>query len=222
MNAATSLLATAGGFLILLFVPDGPYRKPNREFKPSGVIQVFRDRKFRTAAFGYFGHMWELYAFWAFVPVILAFVLKNAETLNSFWSFVIIGLGAPACVLGGYIAHRKGSKKIATLALSGSFLCCLVSPLVFGNAPREFILGFLCFWGMTVIADSPLFSTLVARNAIPEFKGSALTIVNCIGFSITIFSIQLLTWLESVIPTTVLLLPLGIGPAVGLCFLLKK
>lgn len=220
--AATSALACTGGLLVLVFVPDGPFRKPNPEFDPRGIIHVFKDRDFRVAAFGYFGHMWELYAFWAFVPVILSFRLTDSYAPNSLWSFIIIGLGGLACVIGGYIAHHKGSKPIATTALFCSGLCCLLSPLVFSYAPDTFFLLFLCFWGMVVIADSPLFSTMVAQNAIPEFKGSALTIVNCIGFSITIFSIQLLSWLQLQIPTPLLLLPLAAGPILGLYFLFKR
>ena len=218
----TTVLATLGGIFILFGVPDGPYRKAGKGFKPGGIIKVFGNPDFKVAAMGYFGHMWELYAFWAYVPVVLAYILKTTGGEVSLWSFVIIGIGGLACVAGGYISLKKGTKKTASAALLSSFFCCLVSPFIFSLGSSWMILLFLCFWGMTVIADSPLFSTLVARNAIAEFKGSALTIVNCIGFSITIVSIQLLNLLKPLIPISFLFLPLALGPAVGLYYLLKK
>lgn len=218
----TTILAAAGGALILLSVPDGPYRKPAKGFKPRGIIKVFKNREFRVAAMGYFGHMWELYAFWAYTPVVLAYLLGNDLSLVSLLAFIVIGIGGPACVLGGYRSLKKGTKSTATLALLLSGSCCLLSPLVFSVTSPWVAVGFLIFWGMMVIADSPLFSTMVAQNAIPEFKGSALTIVNCVGFSITILSIQLLNNLQQYIAVHFLFLPLVLGPLFGLYHLLKK
>lgn len=216
---AISFLASAGALFTLVFIPDGPYRRSNSAFKPSGVIKVFRHKNFRAAALGYFGHMWELYAFWAFIPVILIGILKIEGVKNSFWAFVIIALGGLACVLGGYLAQHYGSKKIATTALFLSGFCCLLSPLIFQSNSHALVLTFLGIWSMAVIADSPQWSALVAKNAIPEFRGSALTMVNCIGFSITIISIQLLTLLIPLLPTAFLLFPLALGPVTGLFFL---
>jgi MFS family permease len=103
-------------------------------------------------------------------------------------SFLIIGLGGLACILGGYISQNLGAKKTASTALIMSCVCCLLSPFVFYIDSSTILIGFLIFWGLVVVADSPLFSTLVAQNAKAESKGTALTIVNCIGFSITIIS----------------------------------
>lgn len=218
----TTALACIGGILILLTVPDGPYRKPGKGFKPRGIIAVFGNKDFKAAAMGYFGHMWELYAFWAYVPVLLAYLYPKDQGMVSLLAFLVIGMGGPACVAGGYRSMKKGTKATATLALFCSGLCCLISPLIFSIASPWLAVGFLVFWGMMVIADSPLFSTLVAQNAIPEFKGSALTIVNCIGFSITIVSIQLLNLLQQMLPTYLLFLPLVFGPLTGLYFLRKE
>ncbi|MDT0554345.1 MFS transporter [Urechidicola vernalis] len=221
----TSSLAVIGGLLMLIMVPDGPYRKPGNQLNISAFFNVFRNRKFRSAAFGYFGHMWELYAFWTFVPIILkTYSVEHPEvTFNiSILSFIIIGVGGLSCVLGGYLAQAAGVKQIARMALILSCGCCLVSPLVFVTESESLFIGFLIFWGMVVIADSPLFSTLVAQNASAEIKGTALTIVNCIGFSITIISIQLLNLLQGSMNSTYIYTILALGPILGLLALSEK
>lgn len=214
-----SVLAALGGLLLIRFVPDGPLRKAGPGFKPKILFRIFRVRAFRSAAFGYFGHMWELYAFWAFIPLILQFYTSKhpgTQLNTSFWSFLIIGMGGLACALGGILSFRIGAAKIARWALSLSFSCCLLSPLVFTLSSPVLFVSFLVFWGGVVVADSPMFSTLVAQSANSEFQGSALTLVNCIGFSITVLSIQLLTWVQSFMDPRFLLLILALGPGLGL------
>lgn len=221
----TSCLACLGGLLMLLFVPNGPYRKSNQKFDFSAWLKVFKIKKFRSAAFGYFGHMWELYAFWAFVPVILKnySVTHPNVTFNiPILSFIIIGVGGIACVIGGYLSQLFGAKKIATTALLLSCICCLISPFLLSTNYSPALIIFLIFWGMVVIADSPLFSTLVAQNALPESKGTALTIVNCIGFSITILSIQLINILNVSWNPKYVYIILAIGPILGLIALYEK
>lgn len=210
---------------MLLFVPNGPYRKSNQKFDFSAWLKVFKIKKFRSAAFGYFGHMWELYAFWAFVPVILKnySVTHPNVTFNiPILSFIIIGVGGIACVIGGYLSQLFGAKKIATTALLLSCICCLISPFLLNISYSPALIIFLIFWGMVVIADSPLFSTLVAQNALPESKGTALTIVNCIGFSITIISIQLINILNVSWNPKYVYIILAIGPVLGLIALYEK
>ena len=215
----TSSLAFMGGLLMLIFVPNGPFRKQSSTVDFSAFFSVFKNKKFRSAAFGYFGHMWELYAFWAFVPIMIATFLAlnpNEEMNISLFSFLIIALGGVACVIGGYISQYFGTKKTAFFALSMSCILCLCSPIVFYFSSKIFLITYLIIWGLFVIADSPLFSTLVAQNAIAESKGTALTIVNCIGFFITIFSIQLLTSLENSMDSRFIYVSLAIGPILGL------
>ncbi|MEM8528195.1 MAG: MFS transporter [Bacteroidota bacterium] len=222
---ATSCIATIGGLLMFFLVPDGPHRKASSQPDLTLLFKVFNKQDFRAAAFGYFGHMWELYAFWTFVPTILLTYKMNREGLDwniSFLSFLIIGLGGLACIIGGYFSQVFGAKKVATIALLFSCICCLISPLILNQNAPFVLLIFLIFWGLVVIADSPLFSTLVAQSAIPEHKGTALTIVNCIGFSITIISIQLLSILLQFISPNYVYLFLAIGPVLGLLALRSK
>lgn len=218
---STSGLAITGGLLILLFVPSGPYRRQGSKLKFGAIVKVFKIPPFRAAAFGYFGHMWELYAFWAFVPIILAqYRAYHMVSINvSFLSFLVIGLGGLSCVIGGYLSDRWGTKRIAMLSLSLSGICCLLSPIMF-MLPTYLFVAFLILWGLAVIADSPLFSTLVAQYAKPELKGTALTIVTCIGFGITIVSIQLLSLLVEE-NFKLAYMALAIGPLMGVIYLMK-
>ncbi len=214
---STSELSILGGLLIYFFVPNGPYRKKSQRLKLTAFFEVFNDVKFKKAAFGYFGHMWELYAFWVFVPfILLAFNKTHGETLHvSGWSFAIIGIGSLGCIAAGYFSNHFGTKRVARNALLASGICCFLLPFVFQLQEGVFI-TFLLFWGVMVIADSPLFSTMVAQNAIPHLKGSALTIVNCIGFAISIISIQLVAFLSEIVPPQYLFLILLLGPVFGL------
>jgi len=221
---ATSSLAVVGGLFMVFLVPDGPFRKPALKMEFSVLFQVFKDFRLKQAAFGYFGHMWELYTFWAFVPVMLSTYLKlhpNTYADISGLSFSVIGIGGVACALAGYFSQKLGTKKIAFSALLLSCLCCLSSYLFFQTSFFVFFI-FLLFWGMVVIADSPLFSTLVAQNAASEIKGTALTIVNCIGFSITIISIQLMNVLYEYFDTPLIYAAMAIGPVFGLVALYKS
>jgi predicted MFS family arabinose efflux permease len=220
----TSGITILGGLAIFLFVPDGPCRKPSAGFDFAAFYKVFKISSLRRAAFGYFGHMWELYSFWAFTPFILLTYLKlHAEALFSVptFSFIVIASGGLSCAIGGYFSGRFGSAKVAFAALLFSCICCLISPFVF-QAPAPIFLGFLVFWGMAVVADSPQFSALVAGSAPDEFKGTALTIVNSIGFAITIVSIEVFNALMNFISPQFIYLVLAIGPIVGMAAMYKR
>jgi len=218
----TSAFAFAGGLLILLFVGEGPYRKPATRFQFSVILQIFRSADFRAAAFGYFGHMWELYTLWAFIPYIFSFYNSSShQAMNvPLWSFIIIAAGGVGCIAGGYISQKAGSSRVAFFALLISGLCSLCS-FAFFHLPIVIFIPAVILWGITVAADSPQFSTLVAKTAIPEYKGTALTIVTCIGFAITIVSIQFITRLENWLKIDSLFVLLAPGPLIGLLFLFR-
>ena len=221
----TSSLAVLGGLMMVLLVPDGPYRKQSQGVNLSVFFGIFKNQNLRAAAFGYFGHMWELYAFWAFTPLMLK-TYNDLHPETNFnipiLSFMIIGIGGLACVLSGYLSEIFDTKRIAFISLLLSCACCLLSPILFSIESETVFIAFLLFWGITVIADSPLFSTLVAQNAAGEIKGTALTIVNSIGFAITIISIQFISSLKTVTDSNSVYICLAIGPILGLLALSKK
>lgn len=219
----TSSITAIGGLLLYILVPNGPFRVISPTLKLDAGPKLFRNLEFRKAAFGYFGHMWELYAFWAFTPVAIFWFNRQTDSEISvpLWTGIIIALGGLSCALGGLVSQKIGSKKVATIALSTSGLLCLVSPFLLALPTPIFLLGW-CLWGIAVTADSPQFSNLVASSVTPELKGTALTLVNCIGFAITILSIQLLGLLQNIIPIYLLFIPLAIGPILGVYNLINK
>lgn len=221
----TSALALTGGLSILLSVPDGPNRTSGQKPKIGAFLSAFKQQKFSAAALGYFGHMWELYAFWIFVPVMLS-TYKAQHTTATYHvpllAFLIILAGSFSCIAGGFLALKYGAKRIASLALGLSATCCICSPLMLMSNSSIVFIAFLTIWSIAVIADSPLFASLIAQHAPSEYKGAALTIVNCIGFAITIVSIQLVGLLYTYLNPTYSYVVLAFGPILGLIALLRK
>lgn len=215
-----SILSMTGGAMMLVLVPDGPCLPKGSGFNPRALVIIFRSRRFRASAFGYFGHMWELYTLWAFIPIwLLAYGELNGINLNvSLWSFLVIAVGFLGCAVGGIISIKSGSARVAACQLAVSGICCVLSPLFF-NAGLTIFIAFLLIWGLTVVGDSPQFSTLNAANAPREYVGSALTIVNSIGFLITVFSIQLVNSLLLIIEPEFIFWLLIPGPVIGLWML---
>jgi MFS family permease len=201
-------------------VPDGPFLAKGAKFDPRALAVIFGARSFRASCFGYFGHMWELYAFWAFVPFVIgAHAAQGAQALNvSMWAFATIAAGFLGCAAGGFASLRVGSAPVAFAQLAASGACCVLSPILF-HAPTPLFLAFLLFWGIVVVGDSPQFSALNASNAPRALVGSALTIANCIGFAITIASIQLLNLAAVPLGAEWLFLLLVPGPLLGLAAL---
>jgi len=215
-----SIISAAGGCLMMLLVPDGPYLVKGTKFNRKAFAIIFRAKDLRSASFGYFGHMWELYTVWAFIPLLLGHYAQTThQMLNvSWWSFIVIAAGCLGCIVGGLMSKKVASATVAFFQLLSSGICCLLTPLMF-HAPPAVFLGFLIFWGIVVVGDSPQFSALTAQTAPRDLVGSALTIVTSIGFSITIISIQFTNFLVGWIDIQIVFLFLVSGPIIGLFYL---
>ncbi|MBN3582406.1 MFS transporter [Algoriphagus aestuarii] len=213
----TSGLAIIGGALVGFFVPDGPYRKANPKFDFSLIPKLSKINALKSAASGYFGHMWELYTFWAFVPMVIISLSKGSfsQPTISLISFAVIAVGGISCAVGGLISQKTGSTKVAQVALTGSGLCCLFLLLV-PTSPSFIWIAFLLIWGILVTADSPQFSTLVSQSVSSEYKGTALTLVNSLGFGISILSIQMGHYLLQLMSIEKVMALLVLGPMMGI------
>lgn len=213
-----SLLAVGGGLLVKLGIGDGPYLRESPPFAVRAAFRVFRNRRFRLQAFGYFGHMWELYAFWSLAASFAAASFgrhggKSPIPLPLL-AFLIIGIGVFGCLLGGWVSRHTGERNVALVSLVASLLFCLLSGFLF-SAPPLILIPALLLWGVFVVSDSPQFSALAVQLCTPEYTGTALTIQNGIGFAVSAVSIQCIAWLSQKIGWPGAFCCLAVGPLFG-------
>ena len=191
-----SILAAIGGTLALAIVRDGPYVAASAPFDPHAVRRIFTTRGARLATFGYLGHMWELYAMWTWIAVLstasfAAAGVANPTESGALAAFAAIGSGAAGCLVAGFVADRVGRARVAIWAMWLSAACAAATPALFGAPPLWFFL-LVVVWGFAVVADSAQFSALVSEYSPRDHVGTALTIQTCLGFLLTIVTIELL------------------------------
>ncbi len=221
--AVVSVLAAAGGLIVLLFIRDGPFALPSARFDWRQVTRIFENRGVRLANFGYFGHMWELYAMWTWMPVMIRASLSargSAPTLAEAASFLVIGAGAAGCVVGGLLADRVGRTLVTSWAMIVSGSCSVIIGLLFELNPL-LLLTVATIWGASVVADSAQFSTCVTELGDPQYMGTALTLQTCLGFLLTMVSIELIPRAVNVVGWRYAFAILAIGPIFGVASMLR-
>ncbi len=217
---AASTLAVLAAVVVIALVREGPNRFPSARFDPRMALAVFRERGARLTCFGYFGHMWELYAMWAWIGFFLLESARAADTAGyaamspSTTTFVVIATGALGCWLGGAVSDRWGRTTATMAAMGLSALSAATIGLTFGGPPL-LTLTVAIVWGITVIADSAQFSTAITELSPAPYVGTALTMQTCVGFALTNVSIWLLLPVVGAIGWRWAFATLAIGPALG-------
>ncbi|MEJ7812466.1 MAG: MFS transporter [Gemmatimonadaceae bacterium] len=220
------LAASVGALLAALLVGagyhDGPFPFPRRPFSWTLAGAVLRERDYRLVLGGYGGHMLELYGYWVWIPAFLAASVAAqhdgghvSASAVSVLAFAVIAIGAAGCVWGGLVADRIGYARLTVIAMAISGGCALLTPLVFGRS-LVLLVPVVLLWGVTVVADSAQFSTLVTRVVPPHAVGTALTLQTSIGFLLTMLSIQLVPPVVALVGWRFAFPMLAVGPALGI------
>ncbi len=219
-------LSVTGALIAILGLRSGPYEAPAAPFDPRAVGRMLRDRPTMLANAGYFGHMWELYAVWTWIPLYLAASFARdgipftTPLLAGLLAFATIAIGGLGAWVAGLAADRAGRTSVTSLSMAISGACCLTAGLVFG-APLWLVAPFCLLWGFAIVADSAQFSTCVTELAEPSYVGTALTLQTAVGFLLTTVTIRLLPVWQARWGWAWAFAPLALGPALGTAAMLR-
>jgi MFS family permease len=221
---SASALTVTGGLLAYVAVPEGPFRFPPAVFDPRQAGLVFRNRGVRLASIGYFGHMWELYAMWAwFLLFVTASLEARGEEVGvraAYATFAVIAVGGLGCWVGGVLGDRWGRTRTTAAMMAVSGACSLTVGLLF-EAPFVAVLALGLLWGFSVVGDSAQFSTMVTELADQSYVATALALQLAAGFTLTVATIWLMPFLADAVGWRWAFAVLAPGPAVGVAAMLR-
>jgi MFS family permease len=220
----TSALTLAGGLLTEFAVKEGPFPFPRAIFDPRQAGRVFSNRGVRLASFGYFGHMWELFAMYAWFLVFFSEALTSRGTpvgsAAAYATFAVIAIGGLGSWVGGILGDRWGRTRTTAAMMGVSGSCAVLIGLLFG-APAWLVLLVSLVWGFAIVADSAQFSTMVTELSDQAYVGTALTLQLAGGFAVTVATIWLIPILEDAFGWRWAFAFLALGPALGVLAMLR-